>query len=115
MHHTIHQPVSDAPELFKEALNQGTAALVEHGASKWLSDDRLNGPLSQDILDWAMENWYQRAIDAGWKYWANVVPQSITSAGTLTPVINQLHTMGLQMRLFTNTDTAFEWLSQQPD
>jgi hypothetical protein len=115
IYHTIYKPVSEASNIFMDTLEKGTSALKEYGAHKWLSDDRLNGPLSQDILDWAVKGWYKRTIDAGWQYWANVVPKELEAAGTLIPVINQLHELGLKMRVFTNVDAALTWLAKFPD
>lgn len=112
IYHTIHQPVNQQPDAFKDALEKGTDVLKEHGLCKWLSDDRKNGPLSQDILDWAMNGWYQRTIDAGWRFWGNVVPVELEAAGTLSPVIYQLNKMNLKMHLFTDLDQALAWLDK---
>lgn len=96
--------------MFKDALNTGTDALAHYGVCKWLSDDRKNGPLSPEMVDWAFNEWNARAIQAGWKYWANVVPENIAAAGTLTPVINALHEYGLRMMVFTTVEDAVDWL-----
>jgi hypothetical protein len=79
-------------------------------ASKWLSDDRKNGPVSAEIAAWGREDWNVRTIKAGWKYWANVVPGVVVSAGTLTPIIEALYEAGLRMMVFTVLEEAFEWL-----
>ena len=108
VHHTIHQPISGKP--LREALNLGTATMAKYGACKWLSDDRLNGPLTPEDAEWGRVDWNARTIEAGWKYWANVVPYEVHAAGTLTPAIHHLYTLGLQMMVFTNLEEATEWL-----
>ncbi len=108
IYHTIHKPIDGQP--LKDALNAGTAALARYKACKWLSDDRLNGPLSQEVLDWGLQDWDPRTSAAGWKYWAEVVPQQLASAGTMLPLIEILYGMGLRMMVFTDLEKAFQWL-----
>jgi len=118
IYHTIHKPIgteaSDV-EMLKAALNRGTEALKQYGISKWLSDDRKNGPLADELVEWGATDWNPRTIKAGWKYWANVVPQELVAAGTLTPVISNLFALGLRMQVFSNLEEAREWLSQMED
>ena len=111
--HTVHKPIADQP--LKDALNAGTDALIKYKATKWLSDDRKNGPLSQEILDWGNNDWDPRTIAGGWKYWANVVPVEVASAGTLAPVMEALYELGLRMMVFTDVDKAIEWLDSMKD
>lgn len=108
IHHTVHKPVSGAP--FRDSLNIATEFLKENGVTKWLSDDRLNGPLPQEDIEWGFNDWNRRAISYGWKYWALVVPKEVEAAGSLVPVISNLFDLGLKMQVFTNTESAFEWL-----
>lgn len=108
--HVVHKPIGNHPQILKDAVNAGTEVLAEHKLTKWLSDDRNNGPLPQELVDWGNEDWNQRAVGLGWKYWASVVPQDMAAAGTLTPVIHNLSKLGLQMRVFTSVEDAIEWL-----
>jgi hypothetical protein len=110
IYHTVHKPIPDQP--LKDAVNAGTEALKKYGACKWLSDDRKNGPVSPEIAEWGREDWNPRTIAAGWKYWANVVPEEVASAGALSPVIEALFELGLRMMVFTDLAAAFEWLDR---
>ncbi len=107
IYHTVHKPISGEP--LREALSAGANYLAKNGVTKWLSDDRKNGPLSQEDGEWGRE-WNRRMLDDGWKYWAVVVPEAIHAAETLTPVIEELHGWGLRMAVFTNVQDAFTWL-----
>ncbi len=111
IHHTIHKPVGGQP--FRDALNAGTETLAKHGASKWLSDDRKNGPLSPEDVEWGFNDWNKRTIDLGWKYWAMVVPETAIAAGSLIPTIHALADLGLRVRVFGDLDEATEWLKKQ--
>jgi hypothetical protein len=64
--HTIHQPIgSDV----RDVLLAGYETLKANGATKWLSDDRANGPLSPEDTEWASTVWFPQVRAAGWKYW----------------------------------------------
>lgn len=108
IHHTIHKPFGGQP--FRDALNAGTEALANYGATKWLSDDRNNGPVSPEDTRWGFEDWNRRVVKMGLKSWAIVVPEDLAAAGTLMPVIDALFELGVTMMVFTNVDDALEWL-----
>lgn len=108
IHHTIHQPITGQP--LRDAVNKGTETLAKYGACKWLSDDRKNGPLSKEDAEWGFNDWNPRTIKAGWKYWANVIPYELYAAGSLNPMMENLRTQGLEMRVFIDVDKAMEWL-----
>ncbi len=108
IHHTIHQPIPN--QVLKDALDAGTKALQEHGGCKWLSDDRKNGPLSDDLQEWGTNHWIPLTIAAGWKYWANVVPEALAAAGTLVEPMRILFDLGLRMMVFTSVEEAMRWL-----
>lgn len=107
VYHTVHKPIDI--ESFAKAMAAGAEMLTENGACKWLSDDRKNGPLTPDMIA-GPKFWAPRMIAAGWRYWANVVPEEIVSAGTLLPVMGTLYEMGLRMMVFTTVEEAFKWL-----
>jgi hypothetical protein len=108
IHHTVHKPVEGWD--LRNALLAGSEALKKYGASKWLSDDRLNGPISDEDREWGVENWNIPTIEAGWKYWALVVPTEVVAAGSLVPVMSHWYELGLRMMVFSSMDKAVEWL-----
>lgn len=112
IYHAIHKPFSGQP--FRDAINAGTAALAKHGAHKWLSDDRKNGPLSDEDKEWGFHDWNPRAIKAGWKYWAMVVPEDVVAAGSLAPTIEDLYRLGLRVMVFSSVERALDWLDRMP-
>ena len=112
IYHIIHKPIIDDQD-FIVPLDAGTKALKQYGVCKWLSDDRNNGPLSPTFLKWSETDWQPRTIASGWKYWANIVPSELVAAGSLIPVIESLHEMGLHMMVFSDFKKAVEWLDRQ--
>lgn len=113
IYHIVHKPIGPEQEqILMDTLNAGTTALKQYGACRWLSDDRLNGPLSENVRKWGFEDWNPRTIKAGWKYWANVVPSELVAAGTLAPVMSNLYELGLRMQVFTTPEDALAWLDR---
>jgi hypothetical protein len=110
IYHTIHRPVSG--QIFRDALDAGTEALKKYGACKWLSDDRKNGPLAPEDVEWGFNDWNPRTIAAGWKYWALVVPPEVVAAGSLIPTIESLYKLGLRVMAFADLEEAIQWLDR---
>ena len=109
IHHTFHQPIGG--DKFREVLNIGTDALEKYGASKWLSDDRGNSALSQEDTDWSMNFWFPRAIKAGWKFWALVVPQDLLARMNLKEFVDSYYDKGLRIMVFNGPEEAMQWLT----
>ncbi len=110
IYHTIHKPTGGT--LLRDAVNAGTKALKQYGACKWLSDDRKNGPIPTEDINWGFEDWNRRTIEAGWKYWALVVPADMIAAGSLTNMMIDLSSHNLRMMVFKDLEEAFGWLDQ---
>jgi hypothetical protein len=114
IYHTVHKPIPSGQPL-REALMCGFDMLQHYGASKWVSDDRLNGPMSVEDREWGHTNLNSRAMEAGWKYWALVVPEQLVAAGTMMPTITELFKLGLRMMVFSKVEEAFKWIEQFED
>jgi hypothetical protein len=108
VHHTFHKPIGG--QEFRDVLNTGAKSLQEYGASKWLSDDRGNSALSPEDTEWSMTDWFPRAIKAGWKYWALVVPQDILARMNLKEFVDSYYKQGLRIMVFSKPQEAMEWL-----
>jgi hypothetical protein len=109
IYHKVHRPISG--QAMYDAIGKATDFLRDNGITKWLADDRDNGPLSPEDEDWALNVWSKRAISFGWKYWAIVVPTELVAASSMIAVIEYFHSLGLLMRVFSNADEAHQWLA----
>ena len=113
VYHTIHRPVGG--QISRDALNRGTETLRKHKACKWLSGERNNGPLSAGDMDWGFNDWNRRTVEAGWKYWAVVVPEEIAAACSLAKTIMDLSNLSLRMMVLTDLKEAFKWLERMEE
>jgi len=108
VHHTFHRPIHG--DDFRSILNAGVELLKKYGAQKWLSDDRENSALSPEDTEWSMKDWFPRAKESGWKYWALVIPESVVARMNLKQFIDQYFQQGLWIMVFTNPEDALKWL-----
>jgi hypothetical protein len=108
IHHTFHQHMEGEP--FRAFLNAGTDAMKQHGATKWLSDDRKNTLVTPEDFKWANEDWVARTLKAGWKYWAIIVPNEVEGRISMKGAIDSFFEMGLRINLFSSVEKAMEWL-----
>lgn len=111
VHHQIHRYTSGA--LLREANEKGVELLQQHGACKWLSDDRNNGPLPPEDLAWAHDNWTPRAIKAGWKYWALVIPEKAVAKMNMKRFQAEFAQAGVTVQTFNDPESAMAWLIKQ--
>lgn len=107
VHHVFHKTTQGRD--LKDNLYLGVHALRDHGAHKWLSDDRKNGAVAEEDLAW-MDQWAQDAVDAGWTHWALIVPENVQGRGDMAPVVEKYFKLGVTLRLFTREADAWEWL-----
>jgi hypothetical protein len=108
VHHIFHKPVGGQP--FREVLLTGMQVLKANGARKWLSDDRGNSALPDDDTEWALNIWFPQVRDAGWKYWALVVPDDVMGRLNLVEHTEFYFQRGIRIMVFTDPDEALKWL-----
>lgn len=108
VHHQMHTFCHGAP--FREALDAGTAALRQHGAHSWLSDDRNHYPLPAEDEAWGSEVWFPRTKAYGWKHWAIVRPEAAVGRLNSQRILANFQERGINAHYFEEFDDAFAWL-----
>lgn len=98
---------------YRDAMNTGTELLIAHGAQKWLSDDREFSVLHPSDRKWGITDWTPRTIEAGWKYWAIIMPESIIGQASNKRMIESLAGLGVEVQIFSTTEEAFTWLDSK--
>jgi hypothetical protein len=108
VHHELHRFVRG--EEFRRVLEAGLTMIKQHGATKWLSDDRANGALTPADGEWATTLWAPRAISAGWKMWAVVMPEKVVGQMNMRRFIDMYAAKGVTVRSFTDPRDGLRWL-----
>lgn len=109
VHHVIHKFVYG--DTFRNLMTMGADAFIEHGCTKWLSDDRSSAILRDEDAQWGQENWEHRILEKGWKYWALIMPEKIAGQLNTKKLIERYTGMGLDVRTFEKDTEAMDWLS----
>ena len=97
----------------RHAFSKGAEALEQYKATKWLSDDRVNGALVPDDQAWLHENWLPRVMAAGWTHWAIVQPAKIIGQSYIQRVMKVILPESITARMFSDPDEALLWLLAQ--
>ncbi len=113
IYHVIHQPIGG--QRLRDALMTGFNALHDYGATKWVSDDRKNGPMSVEDAQCNRENLNSALVGTQWRYWALVVPEQVVAAGSMASTMEELFESGLRMMVFSTVEEAFQWLDSFDD
>jgi hypothetical protein len=111
LHHQIHKYVFG--ENFRSALETGVATLVKYGADKWLSDDQSYAALQKEDMDWGRNVWSPKALKAGWKHWAIVLPKSIIGQMSHRRLLDGYVNTELNVNVFGNVAEGMAWLEKQ--
>jgi hypothetical protein len=111
VHHELHRFVHG--EEFRNVLEKGLELFKKHRATKWLSDDRGNGPITAADAAWATQDWAPRVMAAGWKFWAVVLPEKVLGQMNMRRWIERYAAEGVTVKEFADPDEALRWLSEQ--
>ncbi len=112
VHHQFLQPIAD--EAFQSVLRTGLRMLKEHGAQRWLSDDRNNSILSAEDSAWSQDFWLPRALQTGWKYWAVLPPIKARGKINMKRLIEYVgERRRIKIKIFSDPDEAWQWLARQ--
>jgi hypothetical protein len=112
VHHELRRFVHGEP--FRGLLERGVEVMEERHAIKWLSDDRGNAPVKPNDSEWCKTIWFPRALAAGWKHWAVVMPEGVLGQMNMRRWIETYAESGLNAHPFSDPDAALGWLSEQP-
>jgi hypothetical protein len=110
IHHEMH--AYPGFELLERVLCKGLELMKKHGASKWLSDDRLGGALPQSHHEWGENVWAPQAVSLGWKRWALVLPENTLHASNMNRLSERYAALGVTVEHFSDPARAFLWLKK---
>jgi hypothetical protein len=96
---------------FAAMLEAGVRALTEHHGSRWLADCRRQKVLRPADQDWADKEWLPRALAAGLRKFAVVLPVSGLAGMNLKERFAGVAYAELGVGYFATVEQAREWLS----
>ena len=103
--------LADATE-FTALLDAEIRALRDHLGTRLLADCRLQKVLNSAAEDWADREWLPRALAAGLKRFAVVLPVSEAAAKNVQEHLGRVPSSSLEVGYFETVEKARAWLSK---
>ena len=100
---------------FTAMLDAGVRALKDNNGSRWLADCRLQRVLKAADQKLGNERWLPRAVAAGLKRFAVVVPTSGLAKANIQEHLRTAAVFRLDVAYFATIEEARLWLVQPPD
>jgi hypothetical protein len=97
---------------FMALLNAEVRALTEHKCSRLLADCRRQKVLNPTDQEWGDREWLPRAIEAGLKRFAIVLPTSVLATMNLQERLRKVPETVLRVGYFETVDEARAWLHE---
>ena len=97
---------------FAALLDAEIRALSEHHASRLLADCRRQKVLHPDDQERAHQEWLPRALVAGLKRFAIVLPTSVLAAMNVQDRLGKVSSATLDIAYFEGVDEARAWLTR---
>jgi hypothetical protein len=96
---------------FAALLDAEVQALLEHKGSRILADCRLQKVLNPKDQDRASREWLPRALKAGLKRFAIVLPASVVAEMNIRDHLDKASDAGLRVAYFATPEQAREWFA----
>ena len=92
---------------------KGALAFEQYVCTKWLSDDRKFGAIHPDDKKWGDTVWQPLMMDAGWRYWAMVLPQRVVGQLNIQKLVDEYEKLGVVCSFHLDPKDALDWLLKQ--
>jgi len=96
---------------YKEGLNKMIDFYVEKKVNKWIANLTKMEAISPELQDWANNDWFPRALAAGVKFMAVVVPEDVFNQFAVENIMTKVADT-LTTHYFSNVDEAKNWIKQ---
>ena len=98
-------------ETIKLALEKGLDLIREHKATRWIADTRDMPVMPPEAQAWCTEDWWPRALEAGFRWLAILLPNSIIAKLAIDEAIAaSVEHQESESRYFGSADAAKAWL-----
>jgi hypothetical protein len=97
---------------FIAALEASLVAIKKHHASRGLVDSLQQKALPQPDQDWVNRDWFPRALAAGLRRLALVIPQSALAMMSIEDVLSRVRGSMLEVEYFSTVAEARKWLTE---
>ncbi len=101
-------------EGYRKALNDTIDWMSEHQVSKIINDDRkITKGISSDDLNWAMQDWLKRALEAGYRAMAIIQERDFFKrypAAQISAMARMHYQDLIKVEYFSTVKSAEDWI-----
>lgn len=102
----------NAMATIQESLEVGLKIVVEKSATRWVTDTRDMAVMPPEAQKWTNESWWPRALAAGFRWLAIVMPKSVVSKMAIDRSLDK--NAGHETQFFGDVEEAIAWLKTKP-
>ena len=96
---------------YRNALNTLLEVMTSRGTRKILADTRLSKVITPEDQVWVTTNWMPRAVQAGFKWSALIVPKSALGKMSIDRMVEKLGPDNVvETKYFDDLEKARKWL-----
>jgi hypothetical protein len=94
------------------AIERGVVALSKNHGSRWLADCQSLGPISAEDQEWLDQDWFPRALAAGLRRMAVVLPWKDVARMNVEDIMGRVPETRMERAYFETVWRAQEWLTR---
>lgn len=97
----------------RQGLEEGLRLFQRKRTHRWLADVRMLGPVRQVDQQWINQDWFPRAIAAGLRVMATVIPKSAIARMSIKQIMSKVNEIDIINNNFDDLEQARHWLRGQ--
>jgi hypothetical protein len=109
----VHVHWESAPNstVLRAGAEAGLVTLSENHGSRWCADCRGLGPISIEDQSWIDRDWFPRALAAGLKRMALVLPYEVFVERNVKDIVGRVPATQMERAYFKTVWEAGDWLT----
>lgn len=109
---TVWKGIEVSSDDFRRILNQIIKALIYSTANVVLADARRMPPISETDQEWILDDWYPRAVKAGFRYQGLVLAKNSYNEIAVKELSQQYDKWVVSTHYFTTINEALGWIKE---
>ena len=94
----------------REALEEGLKIIERDHVPKWLTNNKSGSAIPEEDFNWGINIWFPKAIKAGLKYWAVILPEKAVGKLSGKKMLDGAAQHGVTIKIFQTEEDALKWL-----
>ncbi len=109
---TVWKGIDVTSDNFRKILNEIINALIFSSSNVVLADARRMPPISNTDQEWILNDWYPRAVKAGFRYQGLVLAKNSYNEMAVKELSHQYDKWVVSTHYFTTINEALGWIKE---